>query len=205
MDKALESVAKEFNLQWDRSKDWKNGVHLGVDMNGRKHWKFRTGRAEAAFNMIRRLTRLPPEEKRKVVVGHLIPILTYGSELHQEPLEEARRTARKFARWVVMGYKGSNENKIENLTGIGRLEYLTHIKMVRWAASVYARNEPELRPRAERILKEELGEEEDVVLTWIGDREKKPKDTGELERKPELGGEPQPEGIGYTDRSRMGG
>jgi len=205
MDKALESAAKEFNLQWDRSKDWKNEVHLEVDINGRKHWKYRTGRAEAAFNMIRRLTRLPPEEKRKIVVGQLIPILTYGSELHQKLPEEARRMARKFARWIVMGYKGSNENKIEDLTAIGRLESLTRIKRVRWAASVYARNEPELRPCAERILREELGEEEDVVLTWIGDGERKPKDMGELGREPELGGGPQPEGIGYTDGSRMGG
>jgi len=46
-------------------------------LNRKKHWKFRTGRAEAAFNLIRRLTRLPPEEKRKVVIGQLLPILAY--------------------------------------------------------------------------------------------------------------------------------
>jgi len=198
MDEVLESAARDFNLRWDRSKDWKNGVHLGVDMNGRKHWKFRTGRAEAAFNVIRRLTRLPPAEKRKIVVGQLIPILTYGSELHQDPPEEARRLARKLVRWVVLGYKGSNENKIEDLTGIGRLESLTRNKRVRWAPSVYARNKLELRPRAERILREELGGEEDVILSWVGDE-------GGRERGTEWEERPQPEGLGYTDGSRIGG
>jgi len=88
MDEALEKAAREYKLKWDRSKDWKNEVHLGVNLNARKHWKFRTGRAEAAFNIVRRLSRLPPGEKRKVVIGKLLPILTYGAELHTIPLEE---------------------------------------------------------------------------------------------------------------------
>ena len=197
MDQVLESAAEEYRLQWDRSKDWKNGVHLGVNINGKKHWKFRTGRAEAAFNMIRRLTRLPLGEKRKVVVGQLIPIVTYGSKLHQKPREEAKRLLRRFARWVAMGDKGSSEKKVEDITGIGKLEALTHAKRVRWVASVYARNEPELRPRAERILREELGGEEDVTLIWIGDRDR----GAEAPR----GEDRQPKGVGYTDGSRMGG
>jgi len=179
-------------------------------MNAKKHWKFRTGRTEAAFNMIRRLTRLPPEEKRKIVVGQLIPILIYGSELHEEPLEEAKRLLRKLARWVAMGYKGSNENKIEDITGIGKLEDLTHVKRVRWAASVYARDEAELRPRAERILREELGGEEDVVLTWLGGGSEgiwplggTPKNGAGTETRP--GERPQPKRIGYTDGSRIEG
>ena len=196
MDEALETAAAEFRLQWDRSKDWKNGVHLGVDMRERRHWKFRTGRAEAAFNVIRRLTRLPPEEKRKVVIGQLLPILTYGSELHQNQTEEAARLVRRLARWVAMGYQGSNEDKIEDITGISKLEVLVHRKRVRWAASVYARNETELRPRAERILREELGGEEDVVLKWIEGRGAPPnRGTGS----------PQARRVGYTDGSRMGG
>ena len=203
MDEALESAAAEFNLQWDRTKDWKNGVYLGVDMREKKHWKFRTRRAEAAFNTIRRLTRLPPEEKRKVVIQQLLPILTYGSELHRNPTEEAVRLARKFSRWVAMGYQGSNENKIEDITGIGKLEALTHRKRVRWAASVYARNEPELRPRTERILREELGGEEDVVLTWLGDSaEDHPGEESRIRGEPDT---PREERVGYTDGSRMGG
>ena len=126
-----------------------------------------------------------------------LPILTYGSELHQKPSEEAQRLGRKLARWVAMGYQGSNENKIEDITGIGKLEALTHKKRVRWAASVYARNEPELRPRAERILREELGGEEDVVLTWMVGAERGAKRGGE-KRPPE-------ERVGFTDGSRMGG
>jgi len=54
--------------------------------------------------MIRRLTRLPLEEKKKVVIGQLLPMLTYGSELHQYQTEEAARLARRFARWVALGY-----------------------------------------------------------------------------------------------------
>jgi len=194
MDEVLEATARDFHVQWDRSKDWKNGVHLGVDLRGKKHWKFRTGRAEAAFNVIRRLTRLPPEEKRKVVIGKLLPILTYGSELHQHPTEEASRLVRRVARWVAMGYQGSNEDKIEDETGIGKLEVLTHRKRVRWAASVYARDEPELRPIAERILREELEREEDVILRWRGE---------DLPiKRPE---NPTEKGIGFTDGSRVGG
>ena len=98
MDRALEGAATKYRLTWDRSKDWKDKVHLGVNRNGRKHWKFRTGRAEATFNMIRRLTRLPPEQKRKIVGGQLIPILIYRSELHQELPEEAKRLLRKLVR-----------------------------------------------------------------------------------------------------------
>ena len=129
-------------------------------------------------------------------MGQLLLILNYGSELHQSPSEEASMLARKFARWVAMGYQ-----KIEDITGISKLQVLTHRKRVRWAASVYARFEPELRPRAERILSEELGGEADVILKWVegiqgairGGREA----TGEatlLEEK-----------IGYTDGSRMEG
>ena len=50
------------------------------------------------------------------------------------------------------------------MAGIGDLGELTRRKRVRWAASVYGRYEPELRTRAERILREELGEE--VKLVW---------------------------------------
>ena len=168
--------------------------------------------------MIRRLTRLPPEEKRKIVVGQLIPILIYGSKLHQEPLEEAKRLLRKLARWVAMGYKGSNENKIEDITGIGKLESLTHVKRVRWAASVYAREEAELRPRAERILREELGGEEDLILTWLGEGPEEA-DPDEADMQTPRTTEPDPKqdgrvgrferarqkGVGYTDGSRIGG
>ena len=103
MDDALEEAATRYRLRWDRSKDWTNSVYLGVDMNARRHWKFRTGRATAAFNIVRRLTRLPPE-KRRVVIGQLLPILTCGAELHNTPSEEGSRLATRLSRWVAMGY-----------------------------------------------------------------------------------------------------
>jgi len=159
MDKALGEASQKYRLTWDRLKDWKDEVHLGVNLNGRRHWKFRTGRAVAAFNGVRRLSRLNPEGKRKIVIGQLLPTLTYGSELHTEPSEEASRLAGRMARWVCMGYQGSNRQKVEEITGISQLEVMTHRKRVRWAASVYGRHEPELRPIAERILREELGDE----------------------------------------------
>ena len=89
------------------------------------------------------------------------------------------------------------------------------MKRVRWAASVYARDEAELRPRAERILREELGREEDVVLTWLGGGSE---GTWSLNGTPRTT-EPDPKqdgrvgsferarqkGVGYTDGSRIGG
>jgi len=65
---------------------------------------------------------------------------------------------------------------------------------------VYARDEPELRPRAERILREELGGEEDVTLTWIGNGAQGSEDTRERTEEAE-----QQKGTGFTDGSRMGG
>lgn len=63
-----------------------------------------------------------------------------------------------------MAYRGSNREKVSQITGIGELEALTRRKRLRWAARIYGKHEPELRPRAERILREELGDE--VILTW---------------------------------------
>jgi len=127
-----------------------------VNLNSRRHWKFRTSRATAAFDAIRRLTRLPPQAKRKVAIGQILPMLTYGSELHCQPSEEGSRFAARVGRWVVMGYGGSSRGKISDLSGIDALKEITRRKRIRCAASVYARNEEELRPRAERILREEL-------------------------------------------------
>lgn len=62
------------------------------------------------------------------------------------------------------GIQGKQREKVSKLSGIGTLEELTTRKQFRWAASVYSRCEEELRPVAERILREELGE--DVILRW---------------------------------------
>jgi len=102
-----------------------------------------------------------------------------------------------------MGYQGSSRKKIEELSGIGKLEELTHKKRVRWAASVYERNEPELLPRARRILEEELGI--DSRLVWMEGKEpgkeaRVVQASDGLEERQRTG-----EVIGYTDGSRMGG
>ena len=94
--------------------------------------KYRTKKGETAFNGVRLLTRLPPEAKRRVAIGQLI--LTFGSELHHQPMDPGTRLAANIARWVLLGNIADR------------------------AASVHGRHEPELRLRAERILGEELGE-----------------------------------------------
>ena len=63
MDKALGQAAEEFKLKWDRSKDWKNQTHLGVNLDRKRHQKFREGKVNAAFQLVRRLTRLPPRQR----------------------------------------------------------------------------------------------------------------------------------------------
>jgi len=64
---------KFWSRQWDRGKDWVDEVHLGVNLNSHRHWKFKTRKASAVFDAVRRLTRLPPEAKRKVIIGEVLP------------------------------------------------------------------------------------------------------------------------------------
>jgi len=85
----------------------------------------------AAFNGIRRLTRLPPEENRKIAIGQLQPALTYGPELHHQPTEAGARLAARIARWMVIGYQGSSRWKIGKLAGIDSLEVLTSRERLR--------------------------------------------------------------------------
>ena len=82
MDRALGQEVEQFKPRWDRSKDWTYAVHLGVNLDKQKHEKFREEMANAAFQLVKRLPRLPPREKRKIVVWQLMAILTYGAELH---------------------------------------------------------------------------------------------------------------------------
>lgn len=63
-DEALKTAAREFGLTWDHEKDWKNGVYLGVNLDAKKHMGYRLQKAQVAFAVIRRLSRLPPREKR---------------------------------------------------------------------------------------------------------------------------------------------
>ena len=156
-------------IRWDREKNWKGnrGTHLGVVVGDRiRHQKYRTQKASAAWNMVRRLSKLSAAGKRKVIVQMILPILTYGCELHYEPIERQRRLAAECQRWIVGAYAGSNAAKVEELTGISELERMMMCKRIRWAASVYGRQLPELRQVAEPILRQWI--EEDAVLRWMG-------------------------------------
>ena len=53
--------------------------------------------------MIKWLTRLPPNEKVKVVVGQLLPM---GEELHSTRWEEGATLVGEMAGWVIDAYKG---------------------------------------------------------------------------------------------------
>ena len=138
---------------------------MGVNLDWKKHQKYRPQRTRAAWGMIKRLTRLPPRETAKLVVGQLLPMLLYGAELHDSPWEEGAWLAREMSRWVVGAYRGSSGERIETVTGIEQLERQIIVKKVRWAVSVYGRHIPVLRKRAEEILREHL--EEGVDLIWM--------------------------------------
>jgi len=121
----------------------------------------------------------------------------YGSEVHVEPTEEATRLAARCGGWLVMWYQGSSRQKISELSGIEAL--------LRWAASVFARFEAELRPIAEKILREALGEE--VSLTWMAGEGWSGGTGAEFrEWSPEVGERLGPgELLGYTDGGESGG
>jgi len=169
VDRALGEAAEEAGIRWDREKNWKGkqGKHLGVIMGDqRRHQKYRTQEANAAWELIRRLSRLPALGKKKIVTQQILPILTYGCELYPEPSEQQCRLAAEIQRWVISAYRGSSRNRVEELTGITEISRLMLCKRIRWAASVYRRNLPELRDIAEPILREWI--EEDAELRWMG-------------------------------------
>jgi len=122
-------------------KNWKGkqGKHLGVIMGDqRRHQKYRTQKAKAAWEMVRRLSRLTALGKRKIVTQQILPILTYGCELYPEPSEQQRRLASEIQRWVIGAYRGSSGSRVEELTGIAEIGRLMLCRRIRWAASVPA-------------------------------------------------------------------
>ena len=169
LDEALEGAARAAGIKWDRDKDWKGnkGRHLGVVMQDqRRHQKYRCQKSKAAWEVVKRLSKLPASGKRKILTQQLLPILTYGCELYPTPSEQQRRLAYEFYRWTVGAYPGSRADKVQVLVGLDSLETIMRNKRIRWAASVYARYMPELRKIAEPILRGVLGEAE---LKWMGD------------------------------------
>ena len=154
MDECFNEAAEEWGLSWDKGKVWKDAVHLGANIDRRKHQKYRTSRARAMWEMVKRLTRLHPKEKAQIVVGQILPTLLYEAELHDTPWEEGQRLLREMRRWITGAYRGSSSERLQKITGIEGLEKQMLVKKVRWAASVYGRSIPILRKKEEEILKE---------------------------------------------------
>jgi len=130
----------------------------------RRHQKYRSQKAKAAWEVVRRLSKLPARGKRAILTQQLLPILTYGSELYPNPSEQQRRLANEMYRWTVGAYPGSRSDKVHALVGLNDVGVIMMNKRVR-AASVYARYLPELREVAEPILREVIGDE--VELRWM--------------------------------------
>jgi len=140
--------------------------HLGVVMQDqRRHQKYRCQKAKAAWEVVRRLSKLPARGKTAILTQQLLPILTYRCELYPDPSEQQRRLAIDMYRWTVGAYPGSRTDKVQALVGLNDVGVIMRNKRIRWAASVYARHLPELRAIAEPILREVL--EEDVELRWM--------------------------------------
>ena len=77
-------------MQLDRSKDWKNGLHLGVNLDGGKYKRYREAKPGAPFQLLRRLSKLPPREK---IVSQILPMLTYGCGLPRQSTNSETRAA----------------------------------------------------------------------------------------------------------------
>jgi len=120
MQDALEEAARVAGVKWDASKHWKGrqGRHLGVIMQDQqRHQRYRSQKTKVAWEVIRRLSRLPPRGNRKIVANQLLPILTYGCELYPEPSEQQKRLANEIYRWTVGAYQGSRADKVQELCG----------------------------------------------------------------------------------------
>jgi len=85
-----------------------------------------------------------------------------GCELYPEPSEQQGPLAAEIQHWVIGAYRGSDGRKVGELTGIAEIGRFMLNKRIRWAASVYGRDLPELRAIAESILREWIEE-----LRWM--------------------------------------
>ena len=93
----------------------------------------------AGFQLIRRLSRLPPREKKKLVVSQLLPRMTYGAELHNTPSKKVEIYAAEWNRCIVGEWRGSSTERVADIAGIAELEEAMKRKKIRWAASIYER------------------------------------------------------------------
>ena len=126
LDEAMREAASMAGIKWDRTKDWKGtkGRHLGVAMQDqRRHQKYKSQKAVAAWEVVRRLCTLPAMGERVLVTQQLLPILTYGCELYPVPSEQQRRIVNEMYRWVVGAYRGSRADKVQALCGLNTWEW----------------------------------------------------------------------------------
>ena len=76
-----------------------DGKHLGVEVKNRaRHQKYRAAKARAMWQVVKRLSRLPPKEKKQVACGEILQVLTWGGELYHQPLEEQKRLVAEISR-----------------------------------------------------------------------------------------------------------
>ena len=158
IDDIFEQAAEESKWKWDHEKDSKNGIHFGVNLQERRHTKFREGKAKAASQQVRRLTRLPPREKKKIVVSQLLPILMYGCELHNTPTARGEGYAAEWNRFITGACTGSSRGRLSEITGIAQLGEATKGKRIRSAVSACDRGLTELKAVAEKLLRENIEE-----------------------------------------------
>jgi len=91
VDKALTEAGTEAGIKWDREKNWKgkHGKHLGVIMGDRcRHQKYRTKKAKAAWDMVRRLSKLAALSKRRIHATNLA-----NPDVRVRVIRRAKRTA----------------------------------------------------------------------------------------------------------------
>ena len=115
-----------------------------MNIDKKKHQKYRAQKARAMWNVVKRLTRLPLREKAKVVVAQILPTLVDRAELNDTPWGQGERLLREMTRWITRAYKRSSAERLQQLTGI---EGLQRQMLVTGAASVYA---SDLRKKAVR-------------------------------------------------------
>jgi len=64
------------------------------------------------------------------VQGQLLPILTYGAELHQHPEKSMRRLTREWQRRIVGAWRGAWADNIKGLSWIEELDNLVRKKWI---------------------------------------------------------------------------
>jgi len=57
--------AEEIVPQWDREKDWMEGIHLGVNLNWTKHWKYRTAQSQEHLEDDPETGETPTQQKER--------------------------------------------------------------------------------------------------------------------------------------------